>query len=61
MKRSLLFILLFSLSVSLSAQEAILKLASDPWPPFTNVEEKGALAFDLVKFALKRSGRDVEF
>lgn len=38
----------------------MIKLASDPWPPFTNDSEKGALALDLVKFALKRSGRDME-
>ena len=41
-------------------EEPILKLASDPWPPFTNNSEKGALALDLVKYALKRSGRDMK-
>lgn len=49
-----------ALTMSLSAQEEpTLKLASDPWPPFTNDNEKGALALDLVKFALSRSGREV--
>lgn len=43
----------------MSQEEPTLKLASDPWPPFTNDSEKGALALDLVKYALKRSGRDM--
>lgn len=61
MKRSILTFIALSITVHLLAQEPILKLASDPWPPFTNTDEKGALALDLVKFALKRSGRDVDF
>lgn len=44
------------LSVTVLSQEVTLKLGSDVWPPFTNVEEKGGLALDLVNFALKRSG-----
>jgi len=61
MKRSMIIVLLMALNIGLLAQEApVIKLASDPWPPFTNDSEKGALALDLVKFALKRSGRDME-
>ncbi len=61
MKRSVLITCLLALSLNLlSQEEPILKLASDPWPPFTNNSEKGALALDLVKYALKRSGRDMK-
>ncbi|WP_422356792.1 substrate-binding periplasmic protein [Roseivirga pacifica] len=49
----------FVLNTSIS-QETTLKLASDVWPPFTNVAEKGGLAQDLVNFALKRSGVNME-
>lgn len=62
MKKLLLFtLLIFSLQNVYGQEEPVLTLASDPWPPFTNNDEKGALALDLVKFALKRSGRDVTF
>jgi len=52
------FLLVFTIGL-FGQEEPIIKLASDPWPPFTNDTEKGALALDLVKFALKRSGRDM--
>jgi len=60
MKKLFLLTCAFTLAFNLTAQEPVLKLASDPWPPFTNVDEKGAIALDLVKFALKRSGRDID-
>lgn len=61
MKSRMIMALLLAFAIGLNAQEEpVLKLASDPWPPFTNDSEKGALALDLVKFALKRSGRDME-
>lgn len=61
MKRSSIIAILLAFTLGLNAQEEpVIKLASDPWPPFTNDSEKGALALDLVKFALKRSGRDME-
>lgn len=43
---------LFSLSVI--AQTTVLKLASDAWPPFTNVAGEKSFASDLVREALLR-------
>ena len=36
------------------AQTTTLKLSSDIWPPFTNVENEKALALDIVEEGLKR-------
>ena len=48
-----LSLLLFSIIyLSTTAQVTELKLASDIWPPFTDVAEKKALASDLVAEAL---------
>lgn len=51
-------ILLISILVSFSvnAQTTDLKLASDVWPPFTNIEGEKAFAMDLVYEALARVG-----
>lgn len=38
------------------AQRQELKLASDIWPPFTNVEKEKSIATDLVQIALERIG-----
>lgn len=50
-----LFLLLFlSFSMATQAQERTLKLSSDVWPPFTNVEDEKAIALDIVRTALER-------
>lgn len=54
MKRTLILILSLSTIVALG-QTTQLKLASDVWPPFTDVEAKHAFALDLVKEALART------
>ena len=36
-------------TVNSFSQEVKLKLASDIWPPFTNVEEKKSFSIDIVK------------
>ena len=43
------------------SQEVKLKLASDIWPPFTNVEEKKSFSIDIVKEALHRSNIKSEY
>jgi ABC-type amino acid transport substrate-binding protein len=43
------------------SQTTTLKLASDVWPPFTDMEGEKAFAMDLVKEALVRTGVKVEF
>jgi polar amino acid transport system substrate-binding protein len=53
MKNILLSILIIS-SVSGIAQTTKLKLGSDVWPPFTNVDNEKSFALDLVKEALNR-------
>jgi len=53
MLKLLCYFLLISSFVS-QAQTTELKLASDIWPPFTNVEGEKSLALDLVKEALSR-------
>ena len=54
MKRILLvhFILI---SIAGISQTTELKLASDVWPPFTNVAKEKSFALDLVNEALKRN------
>ena len=53
MKKLLLFALFIS-SISCFAQTKTLKLASDVWPPFSNVEGEKSIATDLVNEALSR-------
>ena len=43
------------------SQQQTLKLVSDIWPPFTNVDTKKALAMDLVAEALDRADIHVNF
>lgn len=47
-----LFITLFSISVFSQTE---LRLASDVWPPFTDVESEKSIAIDLVREALVRN------
>lgn len=54
MKQALSLILVFFVLNSL-AQSDGLKLSSDVWPPFTNVEGEKAIAIDIVKTALERA------
>jgi len=50
------FLLLFLFSVSaLAYSQQELNLASDIWPPFTNIEENKAISFDIIKEALTRN------
>ena len=58
MKKTLLLILIL-MSVAAMAQEKELKLASDIWPPFTDVEGEKSIASDLVKEALSRQNIEV--
>ena len=54
MKSTVAIILLFNVFI-LFGQTTTLKLASDAWPPFTDVESKPAFALDLVTEALART------
>ncbi|MDW7691054.1 transporter substrate-binding domain-containing protein [Flammeovirgaceae bacterium SG7u.111] len=56
MRPLLLPILFFLCTFGAFAQSVQLKLASDVWPPFTNVEGEKAFASDLVENALNRKG-----
>ena len=47
-------LLLFFISTLAYGQQK-LNLASDIWPPFTNVEEEKSISFDIVKEALDRN------
>src|SRR5436190_21567602 len=53
-KSLLIFILLLN-ALALSGQTTTLKLASDVWPPFTDVPGNHAFALDLVGKALDRA------
>lgn len=53
MKKILLSLLIIS-TLNGYAQTTELKLGSDIWPPFTNVESEKSFALDLVKEALSR-------
>lgn len=55
-------LLLFFISFYLGgySQTKELKLASDVWPPFTNIESKETFAIDLVDEALNRIGYTTE-
>lgn len=47
--------------MSLQAQKDHLILASDVWPPFTNVEDEKSIAMDIVKSALRNMDISVQF
>ena len=49
-------VLTFLFGLTISAQSEQLKLASDVYPPFTDIDGKQAFALELVHEALKRSG-----
>lgn len=51
----------FGVTAAQAAPEPPLRLVSDVWPPFTDVEGKPRQAIDLVKEALKRSGVEASF
>ena len=53
MKRILIFTFLL-ISLNSLSQTTVLKLGSDVWPPFTNVDKEKSFALDLVKEALNR-------
>ena len=57
--KKLIIILLFFSNTLVFAQERNLKLASDIWPPFTDVADERTFALDIVKTALNRSGMRV--
>jgi len=46
---------------SLFAQDLELTLASDIWPPFTNVEGEKSIALDIVKQALEKSDIKINY
>lgn len=60
MKQLLLYLFLLS-SVFSQAQSEEITLASDVWPPFTDVEEHKRIAIDIVREALKRVDIDTYF
>jgi len=55
MKR-LLIIILSCISITTQAQTTQLKLGSDVWPPFTNIEGEQSFALEIVNEALERTG-----
>ena len=59
--RSLLLVLLTICFFQLNAQNSTLQLASDVWPPFTNVTGEKSVATDLVRVALNRINVPAEF
>ena len=52
----ILIILFLIIASNIHAQTKELKLSSDVWPPFTNVEKEKSVALDIVKTALEKSG-----
>lgn len=59
MKNFLVIFILF-FSAMIYAQTPTIKLVSDVWPPFTDVEGEEALAFNLVQEAFDRIDTEVE-
>ncbi|RLD82760.1 MAG: hypothetical protein DRJ15_00525 [Bacteroidetes bacterium] len=59
--KQLIFSIILLISFSVFSQTTELKLASDVWPPFTNIEAEKACALDLVKEALIRIGIKTEY
>jgi len=53
-------ILLLFFCINLQSQSQKLTLASDVWPPFTNVETEKSIATDLIQIALGRIGINSE-
>lgn len=49
-------ILLTGIALTADADSPPLRLASDVWPPFTNVSDEARIAIELVEEALNRSG-----
>lgn len=50
-----IFIIIFLIATTnIQAQTNELKLSSDVWPPFTNVEKEKSIALDIVRIALER-------
>jgi len=58
--KNLLLVFLTISSLLLHSQHQNIKLASDIWPPFSNVEGEKGFALELVKEALKRGGMQME-
>jgi polar amino acid transport system substrate-binding protein len=52
----LVIIAVSAVSANTTAQTRQLRLASTPWPPFTNVAGQARFAIDLVQAALERIG-----
>ena len=50
--KNIILILFILIASNILAQSESLKLSSDVWPPFTNVEEEKSIALDIVKEAL---------
>lgn len=60
MRYLIIFIFLF-FSMNVFSQKTELKLASDIWPPFTNVGSEKSFALDLVREALARNDIKVTY
>jgi len=61
--RQLILIVLVLVTNPIFSQESkpTLRLTSDIWPPFTNVEGQRTIALDIVEMALTRSGIEFSF
>lgn len=59
--KSLFAIISILFAFNVFAQTKSLKLSSDIWPPFTNVEDEKAIALDIVKEALKSINISTDF
>lgn len=59
--KSIAAIIYILVAINVMAQTESLKLSSDVWPPFTNVEEEKAIAMDIVKEALNSININVNF
>ena len=58
--KNFLLVLLTIPSLFLYSQQQNIKLASDIFPPFTNIASEKGFALELVKEALKRGGVEIE-
>lgn len=52
--KSFIALCIFIFCINIHAQRQELNLASDVWPPFTNVDTEKSIATDLVQIALER-------
>jgi len=59
--KNLVLLIFVIFSTSAFTQTTELKLASDVWPPFTNIETENSFALDLVKEAFGRSDIKVTY